>query len=232
MARLNVKEEPKMFLTIGKGGTGETMLRQSVSEGTPDSVARHWEVNGEKGTKYELLFPSIEGKITNVEIKKEEEKGYGDKIQLTFDGEITVSTKTTSKFGSSIMRQLPNVDFTKEVKLQPYSYTPKGKDKEVTGVSIKQGETFDDRVGDAFYDFEKKESKNGIPEPDFDWSNVQDWQKDKFWSEVDAFLQSYTLEKVVPTIPAFIPETSVGEETEPVNLGGEQEDVDPEDMPF
>jgi len=231
MAKLNAARESRIFLTIGQNGLGKVSLRQDVDAGTIGAVARDWEVNGDKGTKHEILHDSIEGKITGIEIKQEEVKGYGDKIVLTFDNEVSVSTSTAGKFGSSIMRQLPGVDLNREVKLFPYSYTPKGKTKESTGVSLKQGEEFDEKISDHFYDFENKKSQNGIPESDFDWATVEEWESKKFWADVDKFLQNYTIENVIPNIPEFVAGEVVGDPEAEAKEEGEEK-INPEDIPF
>lgn len=207
MAVLKPRQESRTYLSIGQAGDGKTYLKQQVEEGTVGAIKRDWSVNGESGTKYELCYPSIEGKISGIEFVEKEFNGKKHfDLALTFDNEIVVSTKSTSKFGSAIMRQLPNLDLTKEFSLAPYSYIPKGKDKESVGVSMKQGGGEDNRVSDFFFDFETKESKNGIPEATFDWSSVEDWEKDKFWSEVDKFLRSYVEENVTPNVPVFVAE--------------------------
>jgi len=236
MVRINDTKESKIYMTIGINGKGNVSLRQEVEEGTVGAVRRDWEVNGEKGTKWELTPPSLEGYISGIEIKKEETKGYGDRILVTFENEVVVSTKTTSYFGQSLMRQLPGVDFTKEVKLTPYSYIPKGKTEESTGVSLRQGEGFEVKVGDQFFDFENKKSLKGIPESDFDWATVEKWQKDKYWADLDTFLKNYITENVVPTIPAFESSKSSVVENSDYSSGGEpqfpDEDINPEDIPF
>lgn len=202
MAVLKARQEQRTYLTIGAAGDGKTYLKQQVEEGTINAIKREWSVNGESGTKYELCFPSVEGMVTGIEFK---EKDFGGKkhfdIYLTFDNEIVVTAKSTSRFGTSIMRQLPAVDLSQPLSLSPYSYIPKGKTKESTGVSMKQGVGFTDKISDYFYDFENKKSLNGIPESDFDWATAEEWQTKKFWGDVDTFLRNYITENVLVNLP-------------------------------
>jgi len=67
MVRINDTKESKIYMTIGINGKGNVSLRQEVEEGTVGAVRRDWEVNGEKGTKWELTPPSLEGYISGLE---------------------------------------------------------------------------------------------------------------------------------------------------------------------
>lgn len=238
MATLGQKRDNVQYLSIGETGpTGPKKeplygIKKEVSEDTIGAIARSWQVGNESGVKYELYFPYIEGKITDVKlIEKEFNKKTTFDIQLTFDNELVVKTKSTGKAGSAIMRTLPEVDLTQPVKMTPYSYIPKGKTKESTGVSFKQGENFDVKVGDHYYDFDKGEAKNGIPVNDFDWATVEDWEKDKFWAEMDKFLRKQVEEKVIPNVPEFVAEEVTEEQGGGLEEAFEKE-VDPSEIDF
>ena len=230
MVTLHETKESRVFLTMGANGLGKVSLRQEVEEGIIGAVKRDWTVNDKSGTKYEILHNAIDGIISNIEIRKEETKGFGDQLVITFEKEVSVVINTDSRFGSSILRQLPNVDLTKPLKLMPYSYTPKGKDKEVTGVSLKQGVGFEDKISDFFFDFENKKSLHGIPEATFDFATAEEWETKKFWSDVDNFLQTYTIEKVIPNLVEFV--ADVAEESKQEVVTGINDDIAPEDIPF
>ncbi len=237
MAKLNEAREQKSFLSIGANGVGKTYLLQSVPENTVNAVRRDWEVGGDKGTKYELCYEDVSGMITDIKI---EDGKYGTSLNIEIDGDLIVTTKADGKFGGSLMRTLPNVDLTKPVKLIPFSYIPKGKTKESTGVWIRQGENFDIRIDDNFYDFEKKESKNGMPTSDFDWATAPDKTKKRFWMDVDDFLQEYTTKNVIPNVVPMVTAQEINDANAEnqiaasESLDGEfpQEDINPEDIPF
>lgn len=217
MAVLKARQEQRTYLTMGQSGDGKVYLKQQVEEGTIGAIKREWSVNGESGVKYELCFPSVEGNVTGIEFK---EKEFGGKkhfdIYLTFDNEIVVTAKSTSRYGTAIMRQLPNMDLSQPLSLSPYSYIPKGKTKESTGVSMKQGAGFTEKISDYFFDFVNLKSMNGIPESNFDWATAEEWETKKFWGDVDTFLRNYVTENVITKLP----------EVETVNVEATDEPVE------
>lgn len=224
MAELHTTKDDKLFLVIGTNGNGVTGLLQDVPEGTVGAVKREWTVAGKSGVKWEILHPGIDGHITSINFV--ENKEYGDKINIVFDNEITVSTGVSSRFGSAILRRLPSLDLSKIVRLKTYSFTPKGEKEEKRVITLYQGNEFENKIEDFFYNWETKESKHGIPESNLDWETAQQWEKDKFWADQEAFLKNYIIENVITRIVSSVPE--VPEQP----LDNTDEDINPEDIPF
>lgn len=161
------KDNSKVFITILADGK----FHQTVPEGTPNAITREYEdKEGVKQTKTELVHDSITGKITGIAFEDGE---YGKSIQLTIDNEGIISAGTASNFGEDLMKKLPSVDFSKEVKLAPYAFEADGKSKK--GVTVYQ----DDVKLESFYwDSVAKKAVNSLPEPEGDTSKFDsdDWK--------------------------------------------------------
>ena len=121
--RTSAQETTPIMNILGSDGT----LRLSVPEGTEGAVKREYETSdGKKGTKFELLFKSLCGKITNMQMF---DGDYGKNllVTLSYDGGAdTISFNTTSPFGEDFMKKLPNINLDEFVTIGiPYSdFTP------------------------------------------------------------------------------------------------------------
>ena len=135
----------------------------SVEEGTEGAVRRDWEVGDKKGTKYELLYSELSGIITSVSYH---ESNYGEQLNITVNdnGESnTISLKATGDHAIQFAEKLPKVDLSKPVLLIPKEEASKRKPgfTERKLLIIQDGKS----VPTHYYDFDKKENCNGIPEP-------------------------------------------------------------------
>lgn len=138
-------------------------IHVTVPEGTEGSVVRKYKTSdGTEGTKTELVYSELIGKITNVEFR---EGNFGRTIQVTvIDGEekpVVLSMSTSSNYAEDLMKKIINVDLEKPVKISPYSFVD-DKKKSKKGITIFQG---DKKLTNYFYDSEKKKNINGYPEP-------------------------------------------------------------------
>ena len=157
-------KENKTFATVLADG----LIHITVPEGTEGAKVRKYKTSdGTEGSKTELQYSEIIGKITKIGFQ---EGKFGVQLQLTIDeGEDVVTTLclgTNSNYGEDVMKKLPNVDLEKTVKIVPFSFKDdKGKAKK--GVTIMQkndkGESI--KLSNYFYDAEKKENINGYPTP-------------------------------------------------------------------
>lgn len=223
MASLEAQTSNKKFLSIAQGS-----IRETVPEGTPNAVRRDWEAGGQKGTKWELVYDNITGRITSVDFFDGETK-EGRKfsnINITFDemnGKVPVlSVGLSTRYATDLLKKLPNVDFKEEVRLRPYSFIPDGEDKEKTGVSITQIDhtgNFGKKIVNFFHKKEgdKWVAVNGYPEPtDEDRS---DWKF--YYMKAERFLVQYTKANIVPKFA--VAEAAIEYPEEVIN---------PEDVPF
>lgn len=171
-------------------------LRLAVPEGTEGAVRREYETSdGTKGVKFELVFKSLSGKITNIE---EYEGDYGTSLLVTFTydgGEDIIAFGAGTPFGEDFMKKLPNINLDEFVTIQPYSFTDDSQ-KLRKGVSIKQG---DEKIQNFFSAKEGDEYTylHGYPEPEGDTSG---WSKDKwkiYFLNCREFLLEYTRENFI-----------------------------------
>lgn len=179
--------DARKFITILADGK----FHESVEDGTPGSVVREYEDSktGEMKQKVELVHESVSGIITNVSFHDGE---FGKTIQVELDGDGVVSVGTTSTFGEDLMKKLPAIDLTKEVKLTPYSFEAEGKTRK--GITVYQG---GEKVESFYYDKEAKKAINDIPQPEGDTKSFDsdDWKM--YFMVVRKFLIKQ-VEKIFP----------------------------------
>ena len=109
-------------------------------------------------TVHEEKFDSITGRIVGL---KTHENDFGKQWHLTFtDGEDSyiVTMPYSSRYSTSFLKALPNIDLSKDVKLMPWSMTDKqDASKKVTGITMWQD---GNKVAPAF----TKDEPNGLPQ--------------------------------------------------------------------
>lgn len=193
--------DARKFITVLADGK----FHESVEDGTPGSVVREYEDSktGEMKQKVELVHESVSGIITNVSFHDGE---FGKTIQVELDGDGVVSVGTTSTFGEDLMKKLPAIDLTKEVKLTPYSFEAEGKTRK--GITVYQG---GEKVESFYYDKEAKKAINDIPQPEGDTKSFDsdDWKM--YFMVVRKFLIKQ-VEKIFPP-KEFEPVNEVEAET-------------------
>ena len=204
------------FTVLGSDGT----LRTKVPEGTEGAVRRDYETkDGAKGTKFERVFKSIEGMITNVQIHDGE---YGTNLVITLADkngvEVNLSLGFNTPFGEDTAKKLPQVDFEMPVKFAPYAFVDdNGKDKK--GMTVMQGEV---KLQSFFngYDAEAKKFTyaNGYPEPKGDTSEYNSDKWKVYFGECRIFLQEYIEKYILPRfvgVTHVVPTNSANDSSEP-----------------
>lgn len=186
------KEERKRYISILADGK----FHESVSMGTEDSIIREYETSdGKKGSKNELVYSRITATIVNISFL---EGDYGEILHLGIkgeEGEAIITVNTTSRFGSDIMKRLPNINLNESVEFAPWSMDAEGRKR--TGIVLKQnGEKvesfFEAQTGDG-----KWIVKNGFPKANQDSTKSQ-WKL--YFLQVTEFLANYIKENICPKI--------------------------------
>lgn len=144
----------------------DASMRLPVTEDTEGAVKRDYETSdGKTGSKFELVFTELSGKIDKVAFFDGE---YAKLLQLTFinpedeeEEPLILSVSTGSTFGEDIMKKLLSIDMEKPVRFVPYSFDDEKTKKNKKGVTIYQDE---EKVKNFFYDEETKKVCNGYPE--------------------------------------------------------------------
>ena len=199
---LNKQMDQKTYATLLADGT----LRVKCDESNPEAKKREIEKSdGTKQIKFELVYLSLSGLITNLEI---EDGTFGEQLRLTItdDGDSTiVTTGASSNFADDLMKKLPNVDFLQAVEFKPFSFT-NDKGKPQKGISLFQDET---KITNFFFDPKTKKSINEFPELDANYADFKkkDWKK--HFEGVNQFLIDYTLNVVVPKLPSLVTDDEV-----------------------
>ncbi len=122
-----------------------------VSQDTPGAVAR---VNKVQKTVYEIFHDSFTAKLINIRTRDGE---YGKSWEFDFlDGKevYTLQLSYSNSYATNILKMLPNIDLTKEMKLQPSQKIEDGKTKSSLFIS-QDGKT----LKHAY----TKDAPNGLP---------------------------------------------------------------------
>ena len=158
-----------------------------VPEGTPGAVSR---VNKEERTVHELFYDSVTGKLIN--IRKREGGKYGPTWEFDFvdGGEVyTLQLSYSNSYATNILKMLPNVDLTKEMKVQPSQKIEDGK---------KKSSLFISQDGKTLKHAYTKDAPNGMP------PMVQVMVKGQpQWDDTDRliFLEEMVNRDILPKLP-------------------------------
>ena len=186
-----IAADNKIYLSVlGSDGS----IRPTVNENTEGAVKRDYESSdGKKGTKFELVYKAIGGKITGLAFY---DGDYGKNLQIdiTHDaGTHTLSLGTASNFGEDFLKKLPNIDLNEEVVITPYAFEDeKGKMKK--GVTITQD---GEKIQNFFYDAEKKVNLHGYPkltQKQIDSFDTDDWKV--YFIGARKFLIEYAIKNI------------------------------------
>lgn len=159
-------------------------FRKQVEEGTPESIKREYEKSdGSKGVKYELVFHSVEGIISDISFV---DTDFGKVCHIGIDG-VTVSTGTDGRYFADIVKRLAGADLSKPVTLKPYDFEADG--KKLTGVSVQQG---GEKLKNFFYD--GKKNLHGFPVMEDENPDSDDWKI--YFTKVKKFLVKYVEENM------------------------------------
>lgn len=180
--------------------SADGMIRVKADKETPGAKYREYETSdGTKGSKYELEYSELSGKIIGLEFF---DGDYGKVLQVKVkDGDevIVLCLTVSSNFCEDFMKKLPNVDLSKEVTIKPYSFEDKITKKLKKGVTIIQGEEkaanfFIKDLGDNKYGL-----TNGYPAPEKDKTyDKEDWKI--YFMQARKFLVNYITENIIPKI--------------------------------
>jgi len=149
------KHEGGTFLSISEG----KIVRRHDSEIKGKTISR---VNKLGKTVHEEKFDDIEGIISGLKLKADTSgQGYGDQyvIQITDGSDVyNINVQQSSRYATSFLKCLPNIDLSKSVRLMPWSMQDKtNAAKNITGVTMWQDGV---KIQPAY----TKEEPNGLPE--------------------------------------------------------------------
>jgi hypothetical protein len=179
-----------MGLANREGGKYITILGGKfcvrVQEGTPGAVAR---VNKLGKTVHELFYDSFTGKLINIRTRDGE---YGKSWEFDFQdsGEVyTLQLSYSNSYATNLLKILPNVDLSKEMKVQPAQKIEDGKTKSSLFIS-QDGKT----LKHAY----TKDAPNGLPPMEQKTVKGQ-----VVWDDTErlAFLEAMVESDILPKLP-------------------------------
>lgn len=200
------------FITILSG-----KFCQRVADGTLGAVTRQ---NKLGKTVTEKFYDSFTGKLVGI---KTQDGTYGKSWIFSFKdgGDIYhLQLSYSNSFATALLKMLPNVDLTKEMKVQPSVKEVDGKNK---------SSLFINQNGQSVKHAYTKDAPNGLP------SMTQVIVKgEKIWDDTDRieFLYQMVMDTIVPKLEGFTGATTSHNEVEqaqPLVVG---EGMNPEDIPF
>lgn len=103
-----------------------------------------------------------------------------------------------SKNGRDILKKLPSVDFSKEVRVLPYRFTSEETGDEMSGISLTQPDENGDfkvKVENFFFDPVGKKYLHDFPT--IDWDSATEAEQKIYRIHRDEFLVKYVQENVV-----------------------------------
>lgn len=221
---------PGLYFTVIDGS-----FRTKVDETHPEAVRREYEDrDGVKKIKYERIVTALTGYIQDI-LTYEGEFGQTVNIKLdaNADGRYPMlQFGAATAYGEDVLKKLPALDYTKQYKFRPYSFTDDD-GKEVRGVAIteiREDGSESDGIKNYYWDYEKKEPINGYPTPegDVETFNSDDWKY--YYSKVRRFMIDHVNTKIIPGIPAAV--ANQPKETQPENKGYEYPTEEAESVPF
>jgi hypothetical protein len=177
----------KVYYSI-VGGTFVT----KVPQGHPDAKER---INKLGKQVFEREVGGIEGKIVNIEV---EPSDYGPQLKITTsansDGKFPViGIGLETKHGRELLRKIPSLDFSQDVRFIPYKFTPEGADDAISGINLFQNDL---KIQSFFWDAEKKVFKNN--HPTINWDDATESQKKIYKIERDEFLKNHLTKHILP----------------------------------
>jgi len=187
--KLNFKPMPgnqrntsnKPYLRIVGGN-----LAQTVDKDTPNAKLREYELsNGDKGSKWELVYMNWAGKIKNIYFKDTE---YGTVCNVDF-GDAMITINTESRYFSDFACKVLGADLKQEITFHPYDIEIED-GKKRTGVSLQQN---GQKLKNFFYDYETKESKGGFPAVD---EKQKAKLKKNYWKVYFAEITAFLIEQI------------------------------------
>lgn len=195
---------------------------QRVQENTEGAVSRVLEKGQNAGkTVWEKYYDSFVGKLIDIKVN---ESPYGKQWDFAFKDQDEVyhlNLAYSNSFAKNFLKILPNVDLSKEMKVQPETKEVDGKNKSSLfvsqdGVSLKHAYT--------------KDNPNGLPQM------VQvKVSGNLVWDDTDQleFLHSMVEREIVPILKGLTPEPLKEETKSPLDtLVDEMKGVEDDSEPF
>lgn len=219
MARTEAREKQSVdFATI----VGGLFVIPSTAD-DPKAKKRVVEKDGTQIIKYDLQYEALSGRIISLEFDK---GNYGERLKVTLqdgDEKTQIQLPVKSDYFVDFAKRLPSVDFSKDVKLAPFSI-----DKEPN----KEGKVYTDNYLVIYQDEDKitnyyrkdGEDINGFPTYEGDWELYTVQRRSFLKKEVQAL--------DVGSIASSPTAESSPKEEQSSTVTASTDNDEPDDLPF
>lgn len=202
--RKAIIKQSRMGLENREGGKYITIMGGKfvvrVAEGTPGAVAR---VNKMGKTVHEVSYDSFTAKLINI---RKRDSNYGPQMEFDFrdNGEVyTLQLSASNSYATNILKILPNVDLTKEMKIQP--------SEKIEADGKKKSSLFISQDGITLKHAFTKDNPNGMPPMEQITVKGQ-----LVWDDTKrlAFLEEMVSRDILPKLPQDIATAAPAKEDE------------------
>lgn len=233
------EEAPKKanFYKIKKNGERVSFVLKTEKE-DPRAVPRPYTnpKTKEDGTAYELVFPALNGIISNIYLSEKllddgtRLKSLNIKLGEDEDGTEQIATMCEDdRFASDFLAKLPNIDLESGVRLSPFDFQPEKGGRKV-GLTVQQEDEGRMTKRKSFFVEEvldgtttKYNNLHGYPEATDE--DKKDWPF--YYKKVNKFLIKYAEQNILPKFA----EATTGDSNNQFSTGVAP-DINPEDVPF
>lgn len=223
MSREQQNSSNKIYYTVF-----DQKFRTRVREGEPDALER---INKKGVQVFEREVNAMFGMIEDISV---EDSDYGKQIKITLDANEDgkhpiLGFGVESKNGRDMMKLLPAVDFSREVRILPYRFTPTDGKDELSGISIAQKNDegkFTEKIQNYFIEPVTKKHINGYPT--IDWDNSSESEQKIYKIKRDEFLLKHLMEKVIAKFSQAKP--AKDDFGDPIQYP--EDEINPADVPF
>lgn len=181
-----------------------------VKEGTLGAVYRKY-VNpkGEIFHMYEIIYENVQGLISKMEVS---DGKYGPQLQLVINnsGDFTkVYINLKTKYFTTLMYRLPNIDLTTPVYLKPYDFVG-DKGGQIAGITVMQDGS---KLNNYYKDAVTNEWIN-LPESKKPYDKLTQLERDAFFANQTQFFVASIdlLSKNIPEANKGLMPTSIEDE--------------------
>ncbi len=174
--------------------------RRKVDESTPGAERR---VKSTDAIIFELIDDWVKGKIVRIMIKKSDNADYKDSyifVMVDEEGMFTLEISSGSGYLNNFLNKFRDVDFEKQVRLEPYYIKKEGEARAKSYMGVFQDDQSGQDWGAGFIEkkflpFHTREEPNGVPEA------IQDESTKKWdFNEQRKYLHKLFKDKIFPII--------------------------------
>ncbi len=189
------KSDKTFFWSIYDGA-----LARQVPAGTDGAKSR---INKNEKEVFEIYERGLTGRLAGIQLKKHDDFGWQMIVTLIPTGfedyKHIINISKESRFYSSFVERLPNINRELPITISPYSFVPRGETKKKSGFTITQETGLDAplkiqsayRVNEGTQEQPKWVNKYGYPTLTKEWGKMEETEQKMFFLQVDDLLTKH-----------------------------------------